>query len=210
MALTLEEFSKFIAENKGQRKFKQSVELAVNFKGIDFNKQDNRLNLEVMLPYGKGKTKKLLVFATDKTILDDAKKNGIEAITGSEIDTVAADTKRMTALLEYDMFAQPSLMPTLAKSMGQFLGPRNRMPRPLLGNINLGNIATEATKRVNVRSKGKYLPTVHAVVGSEDMDADKILNNVNEVMEAIKKKVGTNNIKSAYVKLTMSKPVRLM
>lgn len=210
MALTLDEFSKFIAENKGQRKFKQSVELAVNFKGVDFNKQDNRLNLEVMLPYGKGKTRKLLVFATDKTLIEDARKNGIEVINGNEVEGVATDAKRLNSLLDYDMVAQPNLMPVLAKSLGQFLGPRNRMPRPLLGNANLATIATEATRRVVVRSKGKYLPTVHAVVGSEDMEPDKILNNINEVMEAVKKKVGANNIKSVYVKLTMSKPARLM
>ena len=49
------EFEKFIAENKGKRKFKQSVELAVNFKDIDFSKQDNRLNLDIILPNGRGK-----------------------------------------------------------------------------------------------------------------------------------------------------------
>ncbi len=210
MAVTLEEFSKYLAENKGKRKFKQTVELAVNFKGIDFNKQDNRLNLEVMLPNGKGKVKKLLVFANDKVIMEDARKNGVEIVEGNQIDAVAGDAKRLNGLLQYEIFAQPNLMPTIAKSMGQFLGPRNKMPRPLLPGNSLTAIASDVSKRVMIRSKGKYLPTVHAVVGTEDMDADKILNNVNEIMESIKKKVGANNIKSVYVKLTMSKPVRLM
>lgn len=209
MVITLEEFTKFIAENKGQRKFKQSVELAVNFKGIDFNKQDNRLNLEVLLPNGKGKTMKLLVFATDKAVMEDARKNGIEVIDGTTIPAIAADPARMNGLLEFDMFAQPSLMPSLAKSMGQFLGPRSKMPRPLLG-ANLAQITTEATKRVTVKSKGKYLPTVHTIVGSEDMEPQKIFDNVNEVLESVKKKVGSNNVKSAFVKLTMSKPIKFM
>ncbi|MCL5008696.1 MAG: 50S ribosomal protein L1 [Candidatus Marsarchaeota archaeon] len=210
MALSQEEFSKFMAENKGQRKFKQSVELAVNFKGIDFTKQDNRLNLEVMLPNGKGKTKKIAVFATDKALVEDAKKNNILVIDGAETVRIAADQARLNSLLDYDLFAQPNLMPTIAKSMGQFLGPRNSMPRPLLSNANLASIASDAGRRVSIRSKGKYLPTVHAVVGSEDMDPSKIFDNINEVMNRIKAKVGQNNIRSAYVKLTMSKPIKLM
>ena len=48
------EFEKFIEENKGKRKFEQSVELAINFKGVDFSKQANRLSLDILLPNGKG------------------------------------------------------------------------------------------------------------------------------------------------------------
>ncbi len=209
MAMSLEEFSKFMAENKGQRKFKQSVELAVNFKGIDFTKQDNRLNIEILLPNGKGKSKKIMVFATDKNIVDDARKNGIEVVDGAEIARIAADQARLNSLLGYDLFAQPNLMPTIAKALGQFLGPRNSMPKPLLSGINLGAIAGEASRRIAIRSRGKYLPTVHTVVGSEDMEPQKVFDNITEVMNRIKGKVGQNNVRSAYVKLTMSKPIKI-
>ncbi len=53
---TLEKLGTFINENKGKRKFSQSVEVAVNFMGIDMAKQDNRLNLEIKLPNPKGKS----------------------------------------------------------------------------------------------------------------------------------------------------------
>jgi ribosomal protein L1 len=49
-----QEFEKFIDENRNQRKFEQSVELAINFRGIDFSKQANRLNVQVLLPNGRG------------------------------------------------------------------------------------------------------------------------------------------------------------
>ncbi len=210
MAISLDEFSKFMAENKGQRKFKQSVELAINFKGIDFTKQDNRLNIEIMLPNGKGKTRKMLVFATERNILDDARKNDITIIDGAEIPRIATDQARMNSLLEYDMFAQPNLMPTIAKALGQFLGPRNSMPKPLLSVSSLNTLAGEASKRITIRSRGKYLPTVHTVVGSEDMEPKKVYDNINEVLNKIKAKVGQNNVRSAYVKLTMSKPMKVM
>ncbi|MCL4404508.1 50S ribosomal protein L1, partial [Candidatus Marsarchaeota archaeon] len=56
----------------------------------------------------------------------------------------------------------------------------------------------------------QYLPTVHCMVGKEDMPIDKISANIDEVLNSLAKKLGKQNIKSAYVKLTMSKPVKLI
>ena len=137
MAEKAEEFGKFIAENKGKRKFKQTVELAINFKGIDFAKQDNRINLDVILPNGKGKVKKMAVFSSDKGISEQARGNGIEVIDGADIPAIAADQARLNSLLDYELIAQPALMPQIAKSLGQFLGPRNKMPKPLVGSTNM-------------------------------------------------------------------------
>ncbi len=209
MALDIEEFSKFIAENKGKRKFKQTVELAINFKGIDFTKQDNRINMEVILPNGKGKTAKVAVFSSDRNLSEDAKKNGIDVIDGAEIDAISKDPARLSSLLSYELVAQPALMPSIARSMGQFLGPRNKMPRPLVGNINLASMSTELNKRITLRNRGKNLPTLHCIVGNEDMDAAKIYENVKEVISSVSKKVGNSRVRSAYVKLTMSKPIKV-
>ncbi|MDE1846474.1 MAG: 50S ribosomal protein L1 [Candidatus Micrarchaeota archaeon] len=206
----LDEITKFIGENKGKRKFKQSVELAINFKGVDFNKQDNKLNLEVSLPHGKGKVKKLAVFATDKNILESAQKLGIEVFDGNRLGEIAADQVRLSTLLNYDLVAQQSLMPQIAKFLGQFLGPRNKMPKPLLGNATLATIANDMSKRITIRTKGKNLPTVHCIVGSEDLEPQKIFENVNEVISSVTKKVGQNRIRSVYLKLSMSKPIKVM
>ncbi len=209
MAENNENLSKFLDENKGKRKFKQSVELAINFKGLDFSKQDNRINLEIILPNGKGKVRKIGLFASDKGLIAEAEKNGIEIFRDTDIPAIVADSTRLSSLLDYELIAQPNLMPIIAKNMGQFLGPRNRMPKPLLGNINVANIVNELNRRIVIRNKGKNLPTVHCIVGSEDMDADKIGRNISEVLDSINKKVGANHIRSVYLKLTMSKPLRL-
>ena len=208
MALSVEEFSKFINENKGKRKFKQTVELAVNFKGIDFTKQNNRLNLDILLPNGIGKSVKIGVFASDKAILEEAKKNNIESFDIKELETISKDQKRLNLLLDFNLYAQPNLMPTIAKNLGQFLGPRNKMPKPLLSGITLTSLTGEASKRIAIKSKGKYLPTVHSIVGSEDMEPQKLYENIREILNNINKKVGNNNVRSVYVKLTMSKPIK--
>ncbi|MCL5419312.1 MAG: 50S ribosomal protein L1 [Candidatus Marsarchaeota archaeon] len=208
MAQDLESLTKFLGENRGKRKFKQSVELAINFKNIDLAKQDNRLNLEVLLPNGKGRVRKIGIFAGDKNMIAEAERNGIEIIRDTEIQSTAADSQRMTALLQYELVAQPNLMPVIAKSMGQFLGPRNKMPKPLLGNVNMEGIVSDLNRRIVIRSKGKNLPTVHCIVGNEDMEPEKIYGNIQEVLGAVNKRIGPNHIKSVYVKLTMSHPMR--
>ena len=50
---------------------------------------------------------------------------------------------------------------------------------------------------------------MHCIVGNEDMDPSKIYDNVREVLSSITKKVGGSHIRSAYVKLTMSKPLKV-
>ncbi|MGC8547494.1 MAG: 50S ribosomal protein L1 [Candidatus Micrarchaeia archaeon] len=204
------DFEKFLQENKGKRKFRQTVELAINFKGRDFTNQSNRLNFTVLLPNGKGKSSKLAVFASDKNIIDEAKRNNIEVISDSDIPTIAADKQRLASLLNYELLAQPSLMPTIARYLGQFLGPRGKMPRPLLPGTSMQRAAAEANAQITIKNTGKFLPTIHCAVGTEDMDPKKLFENIKAVVDSIAEKVRKDNIKSIYVKLTMSKAQRLL
>ncbi|HUC38601.1 MAG TPA: hypothetical protein VL944_00540 [Candidatus Acidoferrum sp.] len=204
----LEKLGSFIEANKGKRKFNQSVDLSINFSGIDFSKQDNKLNLEVKLPNGRGKESKVLIFSDDKNINAKAQQLGAKIVPSSEIATMANDRAKQNELLDYELVAQPSLMPAIAKQLGQFLGPRNKMPRPLLGDAT--QVIGGMGKSIFVRSKGKFLPTVHCVVGSEKMQLNELAANIDEVISTIAKKVGRQNIKSVYVKFTMSEPLKLI
>jgi len=47
-------------------------------------------------------------------------------------------------------------------------------------------------------------------VGTEDMDPKKLFENIKVVVDSIAEKVRKDNIKSIYVKLTMSKAQRLL
>jgi len=204
----IEEFKKFFEEQRGKRKFKQSVELALNFKGIDFTKQDNRINLEIVLPHNKCKVKKVAIIADDPSLISKAKAAGVDVIDGSTISSIASDPARMNKLIEYDLIAQPSLMPTIAKSLGQFLGPRNKMPKPLIG-VNLETLVGDLRRKINIKSKGRYLPTVHCVVGSEDMPPEEVYENIKTVIDAVTKKVGQGRLRSVYVKFSMSGALKI-
>lgn len=204
------DFEKFLAENKGKRKFKQTVELAINFKGVDFTNQNNRLNLSVLLPNGRGKSNKIAVFASDRAIIEEAQKAGLEVIKAEDIPAIATDKQRLANLARYSLLAQPSLMPTIAKYLGQYLGPRGKMPKPLLPGTSLLKAVDELNKQIVVKTSGKFLPTVHCPIGTEDMEPKKLFENMQEVLNSIVTKTGKNSLKSVFVKLTMSKPFRLM
>ena len=198
-----------LKSNKGKRKFFQSVEISVNIKNVDFTKNANRLNLEIKLPNGTGKTTKTAVFANDPSMVSEAKNNGAMIIGSSDLTGIAEDKVKLNDLLNYNLLAQPSMMPEIAKALGQFLGPKNKMPRPLIG-VNVGEIIKGSSNSIFIKSKGKYLPTVNCLIGKEDMEPKKIDENVDAVIDNLAKKVGRQNIKSVYVKLTMSSPVKLL
>jgi large subunit ribosomal protein L1 len=205
----LDKLNTFISENKGQRKFTQSIDLTLNFTGLDFSKTDQRLNLEIRLPNGKGRESKVIFFGDDKNLISKAQTAGAKVITSGDLETIANDKVKMAELLNQELLAQPALMPQIAKSLGQFLGPRNKMPKPAVG-ADLGTLIANISKSVFIRSKGKYLPTVHCIVGTEKMETDQIAANIDEVVTTFTKKLGKQHIKSIYVKLTMSKPLRLV
>ena len=109
-------------EDKGKRKFTQSVELILNIRGIDFSKSENRLNLDVFLPKGKGgKEQRAVVFGED-AIASEAKKLGAFTILPNEIEEYS-DPKKLKELVKGSvLLAQPSLMGQIAKTMDQTLG----------------------------------------------------------------------------------------
>ncbi|VVB73641.1 50S ribosomal protein L1 [uncultured archaeon] len=196
--------NKALAE-KGSRKFVQSIELAVNFKGLDMSKAENKLNLEVALPKGRGKKMDVVVFA-EGNLANDAKAAGADrVISGAEIPALKLEIKKAAKHSEF--FAQPQLMMVVGKNLGQILGGRGKLPKPIVGNV--GMMIKGVRNTVKVRTRGKNLPVVHCPIGVESMPAEEILENANAVFTAIRSKIGEQSLKSAYVKLSMGKPIRI-
>ncbi|VVC03786.1 50S ribosomal protein L1 [Candidatus Bilamarchaeum dharawalense] len=195
-------------EDKGKKKFKQSVEIIINMRGIDFSKSENRLNLDIVLPKGKGgKELKSAVFA-DGSLADEAKKAGADLVIAPDAIPAYAEPSRVTDLADnYFLLAQPNLMGVVAKSLGQYLGKRGKLPKPITGNV--ADLIKRSKNSIRIVSKGKYLPVAQALIGTEIMGAEELVDNAEAVYDAVKNKVNEGNIKSVYVKLTMSKPIRV-
>lgn len=195
-------------ETKGSRKFTQSVEFMVNFRNIDFTKAENRLNIDVLLPKGKGKERPVVVFADGQMALDAKNAGAAEVIDAAGIQKLAADKPRLKALVGGSEFiAQPSLMIAVGKSLGQVLGSRGKLPRPVTGSVK--DAIAQAKSRVRLVSKGKYLPVAQCVIGTEAMPADALAENFAAVYEKVLAKATEPNIKSIYVKLSMGAPVKV-
>ena len=198
-----------VFEDKGKRKFKQSVELIVNFRGIDFSKTEHRLNLDVALPKGKGGKEPKIAVIAEEAMANQAKNAKADLIILSqEISAYGAPDKIKNLADNYVLLAQPNLMGLVAKSLGQYLGPRGKLPRPVVGNVTE---MIERTKRsVKMASKGKYLPVAQALVGTEEMKPEDLLENIEAVYDAVKNKTCEHTIKSVYLKMTMGSPIRVV
>ena len=110
----------------------------------------------------------------------------------------------------YDWFyGEAPLMPMIAKAMGVVLGPRGKIPKPIPPKAKIEPFIQRARNSVRVAVKDN--PVIHVVVGSEKLDEDKVVANVESVHNLIRDRLpkGRNNIRSVYLKLTMGQPVKL-
>ena len=199
-------------EDKGKRKFSQSVEFIMNFRGVDFTKPEQRLNIDINLPKGRGKEPNIIVFA-DGQLAVDAKNAGLEVISGAQIPAMAVKKKDVKKLAKKSEFlSAPNLMTVVGKNLGQVLGTMGKLPKPVAGTgvAVVTEAARQARTKVRMATKGKYLPVAQCLVGSEAMKVEDIADNVDAVYEKVKVKVTEPNIKSMFVKLTMGKPVKIL
>jgi len=195
-----------------KRKFSQSIELVFNFSKIDFNKPDTRLKMDIVLPKGRGKARKAAVIAGDE-LVPEAKANADLVLTQDDIKALGKDKKRLKKVVDQNDFfiCQADLMPLVGKEMGQVLGPKGKMPRPVPPNAKLKLLIESMKKTVNVASKGKFLPTIHAVIGTEEMTPDDLTVNAETIYNAIIEKMPNRegNIRSVFVKTSMGPSIKV-
>lgn len=201
---------KEVRNSSKKRKFPQTFDLAINVKGIDLKRPENRFNSELQLPRGRGKNVKIAVIA-DSLAAEAEKKGADIVIKRAEIASLAKDKKKFKNIAnQVDwFFGEISLMPVIGKSFGIVLGPRGKVPKPVPPNANIEILMKRA--KDSVRIILKETPVIHIPIGTEDMKDEDILKNLDSVYSFVKEKLpkGMNSIKSMFIKLTMSKPVKL-
>ncbi|UCF07513.1 MAG: 50S ribosomal protein L1 [Thermoplasmata archaeon] len=198
-------------ESSKQRNFKESVDLAVNLKDIDLSIPKNRIDDEILLPKGRGKPVKIAVFGTGELALK-AKSSADLVISPEELEDLAEDKKKAKKLAnEHSFFiAEAPLMPVIGKKLGVVLGPRGKMPKPIPPGADPTPVINNLRNTVRVRSKDRR--TFHASIGTKDMTAEDLAENIDVVIKRVIGKLerGRMNIASVYIKTTMGESVRLM
>lgn len=193
-----------------ERKFGESVELSVNLKELDLTLPKNRIEDEVPLPNGRGRNVRVALLATPEMC---QKAQGVAdvIVPANQLDEIAKDKKaarRFASGVDF-LLAEAPLMPTIGKRLGQVLGPRGKMPRPVPPGSDPTNLIQSLKRSIRIRSKGNR--TFHAPVGARGMPPEKIAQNVDAVLARILTKLeqGRTNIDSVYVKTSMGPSVRL-
>ncbi len=203
-----------VRENSKPRKFIQSVEMMVNFSGLDMKKPSSQFMLKVNLPHATGKSSgKILVFAKTQEFADSLKEKVDVIIMDKDIEAYAKNKKKVAELINFDaLFAEGPAMLTVAKFMGQQLAPKGKMPKPILNLNSFDETVSKAKTQTTITNrKGKAMPVAHVLVGRENMKDIELADNMMVVFDSIVNALPQKrqNIKSVYVKTSMGKPVKL-
>ncbi len=160
-------------------KFDETVDIAVRL-GVKPQHADQMVRGSVVLPNGLGKTVRVLVFAKG-----DKEKEALEA----GADFVGSDDiieKIKGGWLEFDrVVATPDMMGSVGK-LGKILGPRGLMPNPKVGTVtfDVGNAVREL-KAGKVEFRVEKAGIVHSPVGKISFGVDKLIENINAILETI-------------------------
>ena len=198
---------KHLRENSPKRNFKQSIDLIINLKDIDLKKPDHQINMFVTLHHDTGR--KVSVCALVGPELEKNAKDCCDEVILAEHFHKFKDKRESKFLAnKHDFFiSQASVMPKVATTFGRFFGPKGKMPKIAAGDVKS---EIEGLKQ-SIRIRIKDAPVVQCVVGKENMDDQKIAENIMSVVKHLETKLpkGRNNIKGFLLKLSMSKPVSL-
>jgi large subunit ribosomal protein L1 len=162
-------------------KFLESVDVAVNL-GIDARKSDQNVRGATVLPHGTGRTVRVAVF-TQGANAEAAKAAGADIV---GMEDLAEQVKK--GVMDFDVvIASPDAMRVVGM-LGQILGPRGLMPNPKTGTVT-PNVA-EAVKNAKagqVRYRNDKNGIIHSTIGKIDFDADKLKENLEALLMALKR-----------------------
>jgi len=164
-------------------KFKESIDVSVNL-GVDPRKSDQNVRGASVLPHGTGKTVRVAVFAQGAKA-EEAKEAGADVV---GFDDLAEQVQG--GEINFDVvIASPDAMRVVGK-LGTILGPRGLMPNPKVGTV------TPDVAQAVKNAKGGI---IHCTVGQVGFDANAIKENVEALINDLKK-AKPSSAKGAYFK----------
>lgn len=173
--------------------FDQSVECVLHL-GIDPKQADQLIRGSISLPHGIGKKKKVIAFCEDSDIESARQAGAIEAGCDELV-------KKITdGWLDFDVaIAAPKVMGKVGK-LGRVLGPQGKMPSPKNGTVTAdvaSAVAEFAAGKVEFRNDSGG--NIHAVVGKQSFESEKLVENIEAFVSHIKK-IKPSATKGTYIK----------
>ena len=179
-------------------KFDASFDVDVRL-GVDPRKANQMVRGIATLPHGTGKEVKVLVLCTPDKVQDALDAGADFAGLDEYVEKIKGGWTDIDVII-----TMPACMGKVG-ALGRILGPRGLMPNPKAGTVTM-DVAKAVTevKAGKIDFKVDKYGIVHASAGKISFDADKLVDNVNELMSVINK-LKPSAAKGTYVKsLTVS------
>jgi large subunit ribosomal protein L1 len=160
-------------------KFDETVELHV-LLGVNVRHADEQLRGTLALPHGLGKDVTIAVFAQGQQARD-AEAAGADFVGGQELAE-----KVQEGWTDFDVAISTPEMMKVVGQLGRVLGPQGKMPNP-----KVGTVTDDVEKAVGDSKSGKVeyrtdrQAIVHMAIGKASFDADKLLENLQAVLDEI-------------------------
>ena len=177
--------------------FAESVDVAVNL-GVDPRKSDQTVRGATTLPHGAGKTVRVAVFAQGDGAAA-AEEAGADVV---GLEDLAERVKGSETNFDV-VIASPDAM--RVEALGRILGPRGLMPNPRTGTVtaDVGDAVRKA-KAGQVQFRADRAGIVHGSVGTTGFEPWRVRENLNALIEDLKK-AKPPSAKGQYVKkITLS------
>jgi large subunit ribosomal protein L1 len=188
-------------------KFDASVDVAVRL-GVDPRHADQMVRGTVSLPYGIGKTVRVIVFAKGEKE-KEATEAGADFVGAEDLSE-----KIEKGWLEFDKAVATPDMMGIAGKLGRILGPRGMMP-----NVKLGTVTFDVGKAVTDLKAGKIdfkvdkTGIIHSSIGRVSFGVDKLLKNTVFFLDTIMRLKPPSSkgtyLKSMTIATTMGPGIKL-
>ena len=176
----LEEAIHVLMKAEGGAKFDETVELAVKL-GVDPRQADQNVRGTVVLPHGRGKAVRVVVFAKgDKA--KEASEAGADHVGADELAKKIQDEQ----WLDFDTaIATPDMMGAVGR-LGKILGPRGLMPNPKVGTVTFEvGKAVREVKAGKVEFRVEKAGIVHVPIGKRSFGAEKLVANAHALLTSL-------------------------
>ena len=174
-------------------KFDQTVECVVQL-GIDTKQADQLVRGAISLPHGIGKSKSVIAFC------DDSEAEAAKAAGAKEAGCDELIKKVTGGWMDFDVaIASPKVMGKVGK-LGRVLGPQGKMPSPKNGTVTADIVtAIKEFAAGKVEFRNDAGGNLHAVVGKQSFDDQKLVENIEAFIATIKK-MKPSSAKGTYIK----------
>lgn len=188
-------------------KFIESLDCAIRL-GVDPRHADQMVRGTVSLPYGTGKTVKVLVIAKGTKVQDALDAGADFAGFEDYLEKIKGGWTDVDVVI-----AAPDTMGELGK-LGKVLGPKGLMPNPKSGTVTMDVAkAVKEVKAGKIEFRVEKAGIVHTSLGKLNFEEEKLVENTKAFLNTIVKLKPASSkgeyVKSLYLSSTMGPGLKI-